>query len=157
MAQQGRRRLTADMIGPPTNLVHFGGPSVTQTPTGDLDEARCRIVFDLLQKTPSTKSRSLANRFMLRSDSPSSGECCFPTSLLLSSSSTGSISMAGVFNPRSGRSSNPSATRQLEISEPFNFVHLGHVSLDGVKLRPSSGPSAGLNARHRLSSEVTVQ
>lgn len=154
MVQQGRRRLTADMIGSPTNFVHFDGPSFAQTPTVDLDEARCRVMFDRLQKTPSKKSRSLANRFMFRSDSPP-GECCFPASLLLRPSSPRDSSMSTVFSLRSGRGSSPSTHRQIEISEPFDFVHVRHVSLDGVNLRPTGG-TTGVNSRHRLSSEVAV-
>lgn len=158
MVQQGRRRLTTDMISSPTNFVHFDGPSFGQTRTVDLDEARCRVMFDRLQKS-SNGSRRIVSRFMFRSDSPPS-ECCFPASLLLRPSSPGSSSSGGVFNLRSGRGGSPSSgpTRQLEISAPFNFVHLRHVSLDGIKNqgRPVSGSASPTNSICRRSTEVAA-
>lgn len=124
MAQQQRRRkLTPDMISTPTNFVHFDGPSFVKQRVVDLEEARCRSLFDRLQKTAERKT------FFLRHAAPT--ECGFLTSLRFCP-----IIRQPITNPR-------------DISAPFNFVHISHASLNDLD---EDGRGAALEQANESSS-----
>ena len=119
MAQHRHRKLTADMISTPTNFVHFDGPSFAGQRVVDLEEARCRSLFDRLQKTAARKT------FFLRHAAPT--ECGFLTSLRFCP-----VIRQPISNVR-------------DISAPFNFVHLSHASFsdfDRDVLDEGNEPSA---------------